>query len=45
MYTALQSVFDMHSMGHANAWVTDPGKVTLANLEQMTASNKSQPKS
>jgi enoyl-CoA hydratase len=44
MYTALQSVFDMHSLGHANAWASRPGSVTLANLEEMTAANKSQPK-
>ncbi len=44
MYTALQSVFDMHSLGHANAWAVQPGNATLANLEQMTAANKAQPK-
>ncbi len=44
MYTALQSVFDMHSLGHANAWASRPGSVTLANLEEMTAANKAQPK-
>jgi hypothetical protein len=34
----------MHSLGHANAWVVNPGNATLANLEQMTAANKAQPK-
>ena len=40
MYNALQSCFDMHSLGHANAWAAKPGNATLANLAQMTAANK-----
>lgn len=40
MYSALQSCFDMHSVGHANAWAARPGSPTLANLAQMTAANK-----
>lgn len=38
-YAAIQACFDTHSLGHANAWAAD-GRVTLANLEEMTAANK-----
>jgi enoyl-CoA hydratase len=40
-YAALQAVFDIHSLGHANAWVMQAGQVSMANLAQMTAANKS----
>ena len=38
-YAAIQACFDTHSLGHANAWAAE-GRVTLANLEEMTAANK-----
>ncbi len=38
-YNALQAVFDIHSLGHANAWATC-GKVTIAGLAEMTPANK-----
>jgi enoyl-CoA hydratase len=37
---AMQAAFDVHSMCHANAWVAEPGRVTLANLDEMRAANK-----
>lgn len=36
---ALQSAFDMHWLGHTNAW-TIGGEVTLMNLEGMTKANR-----
>ena len=40
-YAAIQAVFDIHSLGHANAYAAR-GQVTLANLAEMTAANKAQ---
>lgn len=37
--TALEAAFDIHSLGHANAWAA-AGSPVLANLEQMTAGNR-----
>jgi enoyl-CoA hydratase len=36
---ALQSAYDMHALGHANAWVVG-GQVVMAGLAEMTAENK-----
>jgi len=36
---ALQTAFDLHSLGHANAWATC-GAVTTAGLAEMTKSNR-----
>lgn len=38
-YVAIQACFDIHSLGHANAWAAQ-GKATLANLAEMTKGNK-----
>lgn len=38
-YNAIQAVFDIHSLGHANAWATC-GQVTIAGLAEMTPANK-----
>ena len=38
-YTAIQSAFDIHSLGHANAWATC-GQATIAGLAEMTSGNK-----
>jgi enoyl-CoA hydratase len=38
-YAALQAVFDIHSLGHANAWATC-GKPTTAGLKEMAPANK-----
>jgi enoyl-CoA hydratase len=38
-YAAIQSVFDMHSLGHANAWATC-GQATTAGLAEMAPANK-----
>lgn len=35
-YNALQAVFDVHSLGHANAWATC-GQATIAGLAEMVA--------
>lgn len=40
-YNALQAVFDVHSLGHANAWATC-GKVTTAGIAEMTAQKPTQ---
>lgn len=39
-YAAIQAVFDIHSLGHANAWAAK-GRTILADLDQMTKANKS----
>jgi enoyl-CoA hydratase len=38
-YAAIQSVFDIHSLGHANAWATC-GQATTAGLAEMAPANK-----
>lgn len=38
-YAALQSCFDIHALGHANAWATC-GKATIAGLAEMAPANK-----
>jgi enoyl-CoA hydratase len=38
-FTALQAVFDIHSLGHANAW-TICGRPTTAGLSEMAPANK-----
>jgi enoyl-CoA hydratase len=38
-HSALQSAFDLHSLGHANAWATC-GKVITVGLDEMTEGNK-----
>jgi enoyl-CoA hydratase len=38
-HSALAHGFDLHSLGHANAWATW-GKVTTAGLDEMTAGNR-----
>jgi enoyl-CoA hydratase len=38
-HSALAHCFDLHSLGHANAW-TSTGQVTTMGLEGMTAANK-----
>jgi enoyl-CoA hydratase len=38
-HSALAHGFDLHSLGHANAWATW-GKVTTAGLDEMVAANK-----
>ncbi|EEA02635.1 Enoyl-CoA hydratase/isomerase [Burkholderia sp. H160] len=38
-YAAIQSVFDIHSLGHANAWATC-GQATIAGLAEMAPANK-----
>jgi enoyl-CoA hydratase len=39
-YNALQAVFSLHSLGHANAWASK-GWPTLADLEAMKSANRS----
>jgi enoyl-CoA hydratase len=39
-HAALAHGFDLHSLGHANAWATW-GKVTTAGLDEMTEGNRS----
>jgi enoyl-CoA hydratase len=39
-HQALQSAFDTHSLGHANAWIIS-GWPVIANLAEMTKANKS----
>lgn len=43
-YNALQSVFDIHSLGHANAWATC-GQAIMAGLSEMSEANKVKAKS
>jgi enoyl-CoA hydratase len=38
-YAAIQAVFNLHSLGHANAWATC-GQATLAGLAEMSTANK-----
>lgn len=38
-HTAIEAAFDIHSLGHANAWAA-AGRPVLANLEQMAAGNR-----
>ena len=38
-YTALQQAFDLHSLGHANAWIVS-GRPTMADLSQMKEANR-----
>ena len=38
-YAATQAVFDIHSLGHANAWAMC-GKPTMAGLAEMTSASK-----
>jgi enoyl-CoA hydratase len=38
-YTALQAVFNLHSLGHANAWAAQ-GQVVLAGLTEMVSANR-----
>lgn len=38
-YTAIQAAFNLHSLGHANAWVSS-GTPTMAGLAAMTEANK-----
>lgn len=38
-HTAMQAVFGLHSLGHANAWIQS-GWPALADLAQMAASNR-----
>jgi enoyl-CoA hydratase len=38
-HQALQSAFDIHSLGHANAWITS-GYPVMVGLEEMTKANK-----
>ena len=38
-HIALQAAFELHSLGHANAWIVN-GWPVLANLQQMTEANK-----
>lgn len=38
-HVALQSAFDLHSLGHANAWATC-GKVITVGLDEMTEGNR-----
>jgi enoyl-CoA hydratase len=40
-YAAIQAVFNLHSLGHANAWATC-GEATTAGLAEMSAGNKQQ---
>jgi enoyl-CoA hydratase len=37
-YAAIQAVFDIHSLGHANAWASC-GQATTAGLSEMTSAN------
>jgi enoyl-CoA hydratase len=41
-FAALQAVFDIHSLGHANAWATC-GAPTTAGLAEMAPANKEKP--
>jgi len=43
-HAALEHAFDLHSLGHANAWATW-GKATTAGLEEMVAGNRNSAKS
>ena len=42
-HNALQNAFDLHSLGHANAWAVC-GHVVTVGLDEMTAGNKAAPK-
>lgn len=43
-HTALQNAYNLHTLGHANAWVMDD-QIVLAGLNEMSKENKKEKKS